>query len=110
MHRAAPVARWVGVALLLALFFWAAPPPDPDFRACPFFWLTGRPCPLCGLTRGLCALVKGHFAEAIHFHALTPLALVLILSLLWKTSWRQPLWTWSLSAFAIYGAYRIALA
>ena len=102
--------RLAGAALLLGLLWWASPAAEPRFRACPFYWLTGKPCPLCGLTRGLCALAKGHWSQAIHLNALTPLGLVLLLSLFWNTPWRPRLWAYGIAAFALYGVYRIALA
>ena len=100
----------MGAGLLLALLYWASPPAEPAFRACPFYWLTGKPCPLCGLTRGLCALAKGHWNQAIHWNALSPLALILLLSLFWNAPWRPRLWIFGIAAFAIYGVCRIALA
>jgi hypothetical protein len=107
----APFAiRLVGAGLLLALLWWATPAAEPAFRACPFYWLTGKPCPLCGLTRGLCALAKGHWSQAIHFNALTPLGFVLLFSLFWHAPWRPRLWIFGIAAFAIYGVCRIALA
>jgi len=107
----APFAlQLAGTGLLLALLWWASPPAEPVFRACPFHWLTGKPCPLCGLTRGLCALGKGHWSQAIHFNALSPLGLVLLLSLFWNAPWHKRLWTCGIAAFAIYGVCRIALA
>jgi hypothetical protein len=51
------------------------PPAKPDFLICPFLVTTGLPCPLCGMTRGLCAAAKGEWLEAMSFHALSPLAL-----------------------------------
>lgn len=105
-----PILRLAGAGLLLALLCWASPPAEPAFRACPFYWLTGQPCPLCGLTRGLCALAKGHWSQAIHFNALTPLGFVLLFSLFWNAPGRQRLWIFGIAAFAIYGVCRIALA
>jgi hypothetical protein len=102
--------RLLGAGLLLALLWWASPPAAPVFRACPFYWLTGAPCPLCGLTRGLCALAKGHWVQAIQFNALSPLGFVLLFSLFWNTEWRPRLWSCALAAFVIYGAGRIAFA
>ena len=100
----------IGAAVLFSFFWWLSPPAEPSFRICPFYWLTGRPCPLCGITRAFCALSKGHWAQAIHFHALSPLAFVMVFSLFWKWRWRAQLWTWGLAAIAIYGVWRAALA
>jgi hypothetical protein len=102
--------RLAGAGVLFALLWWASPAAHPAFRACPFYWLTGWPCPLCGLTRGLCAFAKGHWSQAIDFNALTPLGFVLLFSLFWRAPWRPPLWTFGIAAFAVYGVCRIALA
>ncbi|MBK5295387.1 MAG: DUF2752 domain-containing protein, partial [Acidobacteriia bacterium] len=73
-RQASIEALLAGVSLL---FFRLFPAPDaPGLRACPFYWLTTLPCPLCGITRGLCAAAKGHWAQAIEFHALSPLFLL----------------------------------
>jgi hypothetical protein len=56
-------------------------PAEPRYRLCAFDWLTGRPCPLRGLTRGLFALATGRFNEAEHFNALTPLGFAMLFSL-----------------------------
>jgi hypothetical protein len=109
-HSSRFAFRLAGAGVLLGLLWWATPAADPAFRACPFYWLTGWPCPLCGLTRGLCALVKGHWSQAIHFNALTPLGFVLLFSLFWRAPWRPRLWTFGIAAFAVYGVCRIALA
>lgn len=49
----------------------------PDVQVCGFRWLTGLPCPLCGMTRALASLLHGEWREAIALHALSPLALIL---------------------------------
>ena len=100
----------VGAAGLFAFLWWLSPPHEPALRFCPFYWLTGRPCPLCGLTRALCALAKGQWTQAIHFHALSPLAFVMLFSVFWKWRWRAQLWTWGLAVIATYGICRAALA
>jgi hypothetical protein len=100
----------LGSAILLALLWSISIPAEPRFPLCLFHWLTGIPCPLCGLTRGLFALAKGHWTQAIHFNALTPLGFAMLFSLFWNGAWRATLWTAGLSAFAVYGAYRIAAA
>ena len=52
---------------------------DPDHPAgiilCPFRLLTGWPCPMCGMTRGVAALLRARFADAIAFHLFSPLVL-----------------------------------
>ena len=106
---ASPALRLVGAGLLLALLCWASPQAEPSFRACPFYWLSGKPCPLCGLTRGLCALAKGHWSQAIHFNALSPLAFAMLFALFWSSPVRARLWKGGVAAFAVYGAFRIWL-
>jgi hypothetical protein len=93
-------------AAFFAVLFIFTPPADPHFRVCGFYWLTGHPCALCGMTRAMFALAKGHFAEAIHFNALAPLGFAMVFALFW--SWKIPGWVWSASmvAFALYGICR----
>jgi hypothetical protein len=45
---------------------------------CPFFRLTGVPCPGCGLTRACMLLLRGEVQASIRFHAFAPFFLVLI--------------------------------
>ena len=103
-------AAIIGAVFLFAFFRWWAPPAEPSLRLCPLYWLTSRPCPLCGITRAFCALAKGHWSQAIHFHALSPLAFVMLFSLFRKSRWRAQLWTGGLAALAVYGVWRAALA
>jgi hypothetical protein len=89
--------RWrlilVGAVLVFLRLF--SPPAIP---VCGFQWLTGLLCPLCGMTRGLCALAKGNWSEAIGYHALSPLVLAAMLGVLALDAarllaprWRAPL-------------------
>jgi hypothetical protein len=94
------------VIALFACFYFLTPPAG--WRVCLFHWVTGRECPLCGLTRGLCALAKGRVAEAVGWNALTPLAAVMLAALGWRGRWTGHLWTAGIATFAIYGIYRIA--
>ena len=100
----------LGAMLLFAFFWWFSPSPAPALRLCPFYWLTARPCPLCGITRAFCALAKGHWSLAFRFHALSPLALIMMFSLFWDFRGRAQLWTWGLAAIVVYGAWRAVLA
>lgn len=39
---------------------------------CPFFELTGLPCPGCGLTRSCGCLFRGDLGQSFHFHLFGP--------------------------------------
>ncbi|MBI5281579.1 MAG: DUF2752 domain-containing protein [Candidatus Solibacter usitatus] len=58
----------------LAFFITAAPP---AWLFCPFLRLSGLPCPLCGMTRALCAIGHGGLSAALRLHALSPLVFAL---------------------------------
>jgi hypothetical protein len=60
----------------------AAGPFDDYFTICGFKYLTGLPCPGCGLTHSFCALGKGDLFDAFAFNALGPL-LYFALALTW---------------------------
>ena len=94
-------------ALLLAALRSIRVPNNPALSLCGFHWLTGRLCPLCGLTRGLFTLGKGQWSAALHFNALTPLAFGMLFSLFWSGAWRGRLWTAGIAAFAVYGVVRV---
>jgi hypothetical protein len=61
---------------------------------CPFFRLTGIPCPGCGLSRATVLLLKGDLSGSLRFHAFAPVFLfaivALILSVLLPKSILQP--------------------
>jgi len=61
---------------------------------CPFFRLTGIPCPGCGLSRAMMLLLKGDLSGSFRFHAFAPIFLLaiitLILSVLLPKSISQP--------------------
>lgn len=40
---------------------------------CVFRIVSGRPCPACGLTRGVALSVRGHVSRAVSMHPLAPL-------------------------------------
>jgi hypothetical protein len=105
--RTAP--RILAAAALYATLRFIALPSAPRWRLCAFHWLTGRPCPLCGVTRGLFELAKGHWGAAVRFNSLTPLAFAMLFALLWPGPARARLWTAGLGAFAAYGVCRIFL-
>jgi len=45
---------------------------------CPFFKVTGLPCPGCGLTRACLLLLQGDVHAAMKFHAFAPVFVLLI--------------------------------
>lgn len=98
------------IAAALAAFgtLWCfTPAAEPSFRLCGFHWLTGLDCPLCGLTRGLFALAKGHWSQAIHFNALSPLGFTMLFAVIFNAPGLARLWTIGIAAFAVYGIYRL---
>lgn len=103
----APALRIAAAIALLLLLWFYTPPAEPRFRLCGFHWLTGRPCPLCGMTRAVFALAKGHVRQALGFNALSPLGFAMLFSLFWDSSQRGRLWSAGIKALAAYGALRI---
>jgi hypothetical protein len=112
-NRKAFAVRAAGAAALLAFLHFVSVPAEPRYPLCAYHWLTGRPCPLCGLTRGIFALAKGRLHEAEHFNALSPLGFAMLFSLFWSRqghalAWTR-LWAAGIAAFALYGALRVAV-
>jgi hypothetical protein len=57
-----------GAAAMLGLaLVWPQLPVHPPM-ACPLRTITGVPCPLCGMTRSVVALVHGHLLESLRFN------------------------------------------
>lgn len=49
---------------------------------CSFYEVTGVQCPGCGLTRGVSALLRGQWEQALRWHLFSPLALLAMLLIL----------------------------
>jgi hypothetical protein len=99
--------RWAMAAALFGVLFFFTPAAEPRFRLCGFYWLTGHPCALCGLTRAMFAMAKGHFAEAVRFNALAPLGFAMVFALFWSGKITGRIWTAGMGAFAVYGVCRV---
>jgi hypothetical protein len=98
--------RWAMAAILFGVLWTFTPPADPRFHLCGFYWLTGHPCALCGMTRAMFALAKGHFAEAIGFNAMAPLGFGMVFALFWNGKIPGKIWSTGIAAFAVYGVCR----
>ena len=68
-------ARTGAAALLGLAVVWPQLPVHPPL-ACPLRTMTGIPCPLCGATRAVVALVHGHVLDSLRFN---PVGIVVVL-------------------------------
>ena len=100
-----PICRLAALAAALVLLRSVT---LPDLPLCGFRWLTGRPCPLCGLTHAVFALANGRWTEALHWHALSPLAVLMLAALLFNPPRAARLWMPCFAAFGVYGVWRMA--
>src|ERR1700694_163647 len=81
LTRAVPADRLRDLGLLAGLLLWLAYTriffvlPAPPLRAppCPFFYLTGHPCPFCGGTRSFAYMWQGDLTNAVRLFPLGPL-------------------------------------
>lgn len=48
-------------------------------RLCPFFYITGLPCPFCGMTRGIASILRLELTDALLYHLLSPLTFACML-------------------------------
>jgi len=100
-------AAMLGVAAVRPLIPFEFVPP------CPLRTITGIPCPMCGMTRGVTALVHGDFARAFLMNPASYVAVALVVLLLvqWRTKrvvipvWLivvalALMWTWQLYKYA----------
>ncbi len=80
---------------------------------CPLRTLTGIPCPLCGMTRGVTAAVHGHLGHALFLNpgSIAAIILAVVLLMAWRTQrvtvrvWMIVailglLWSWQLFKYA----------
>lgn len=63
-----------GVLLWLAYtrVFWAIQASHLSLPPCPFYYLTGHPCPFCGGTRSFAYMWQGDVADAVRLYPLGP--------------------------------------
>lgn len=53
--------------------FWALQAAHIAAPPCPFYYLTGHPCPFCGGTRSFAYMWRGDMADAVRLYPLGPL-------------------------------------
>jgi hypothetical protein len=75
----------VGLPVLLLVLAIVDVPDEPALTLCGFRNLTGLPCPGCGMTRSVAALLKGRALQSVHFNALAAPTLLLMV-MVWLRS------------------------
>lgn len=74
--EAAGLFALLSLWLVYTRFFVALQGAHLTLPACPFYMLTGHPCPFCGGTRSYAAMWRGDVAGAFRYHPLGPLLFV----------------------------------
>ncbi len=100
--RAGAVAMLPLAAIRPMLPIWPVPP-------CPLRSVTGIPCPFCGMTRGVTAIVHADFSAAFGFNpgAFLVVAMAIVLLVAWR--WQRvriPMWA-VFVFFAVLWAYQL---
>lgn len=73
--QATATAVWLGGALVAAaVVLWLATLGPGEATVCLLRGWTGIPCPGCGVTRSIAALIRGDWAGAFRLHPLAPFA------------------------------------
>ena len=80
VSRAAGGERWRDVGLLAVFagwllytrIFWALQAAHATLPPCPFYTLTGHPCPFCGGTRSFAYMWEGDISDAVRLYPLGP--------------------------------------
>jgi hypothetical protein len=80
VSRAMPGERWRDLGLFAVLagwllytrIYWALQAAHLSAPPCPFFYLTGHPCPFCGGTRSFAYMWQGDLADSVRLYPLGP--------------------------------------
>ena len=80
ISKTAPDQRFrdLGLFAVLALWlvytrvFWTMNAAHLTLPPCPFYYLTGHPCPFCGGTRSFAYMWQGDIADAVRLYPLGP--------------------------------------
>jgi hypothetical protein len=73
-QRLRDLGMFGGLALWLVYtrVFWAMHVVHLTLPPCPFYYLTGHPCPFCGGTRSFAYMWQGDMADAVRLYPLGP--------------------------------------
>ena len=58
--------------LVYTRVFWVLQAAHLTIPPCPFYYLTGHPCPFCGGTRSFAYMWQGNIADAVRLYPLGP--------------------------------------
>lgn len=80
VHRAMPADRLRDVGIFLVLvawlfytrIYWILKAAHISAPVCPFYYLTGHPCPFCGGTRSFAYMWEGDLSDAVRLFPLGP--------------------------------------
>ncbi|TMD25947.1 MAG: DUF2752 domain-containing protein [Chloroflexi bacterium] len=80
VSKAMPGERWRDLGLFAVLagwllytrIYWALQAAHLSAPPCPFFYLTGHPCPFCGGTRSFAYMWQGDLADSVRLYPLGP--------------------------------------
>jgi hypothetical protein len=70
--------RYLGLAAVLVLWlaytriFWILRAAHLGMPVCPFYYLTGHPCPFCGGTRSFAYMWEGDLGDSVRLYPLGP--------------------------------------
>ena len=68
---------------------------------CPFLHTVGLPCPGCGLSRAIIALVQGDWRTSLTLHAFAPLFILALVLVVWATILPQKQRIWLIGQLEI---------
>jgi uncharacterized protein DUF2752 len=121
----APRAEATGLFALVSLwlvytrFFSVLQTAHTTLPACPFYVLTGHPCPFCGGTRAYAAMWRGDVGAAFRFLPLGPLFFVATFVVAGYAGWatvtgrrvqvRIPTWAWMVGGAALALSWSLKL-
>ena len=73
--RARDLGLFAGLAVWLVYtrIYWTLHASHIAFPPCPFYYLTGHPCPFCGGTRSFAYMWEGDITNAVRLYPLGPL-------------------------------------